>query len=194
MKLSARGFTLVEILVVIAIIGILGTAGYVNYRAFSYEQIMDDGVNRIQSILRQAQTSATASIKCKEVGSTKWLAEFKNATTVDLSCVRADNAQVEQIKREPLTTSIRINSIWGNASCPEGRVCAQSLCYSSFPTNPMTVSFDTLSGKVSFSDQDPFKICISRLNNLVISITHTSSASLQKNITVGKGGGINAQN
>lgn len=177
--MSARGFTLIEILVVLAVVAILSVAGYINYRAFSHEQVIDDAVSRVQSMLRTAQANATTSLKCKQVGSTKWIIAFQDTKTLELRCVRSDNGQIEPIKQESLTNNVEIESVSG-PSC------------SATPSNT-TVSFDTLSGKISFSD--PIQTCIANLNELTVKIKHTLSENpLSKTVTVGKGGGINAQN
>lgn len=174
-----RGFTLIEILVGLAVVAVLGIAGYINYRTFSQEQVMDDAVSKAQSLLRTAQTNATASLKCETVASTEWMVVFTNTTTLQLQCKRLDNLQEKTIKQLILTNNVQIDSI-GTLSCTA--------------LFPMTIGFNTLSGKVSFSDPNPRRICIERLNEITVKIKHTLSPNLLKSITITNGGGINATN
>lgn len=58
-----RGYTLIEILVVLTIIGILFSVGYVGYRDFSRRQSLAGAAKIVQGDLRKAQQNALSGIK-----------------------------------------------------------------------------------------------------------------------------------
>ncbi len=61
--MKASGYTLIEILVVLTVIGILFGAGFVGYRDFSRRQALAGAVKMVQGDLRVAQQSALSGIK-----------------------------------------------------------------------------------------------------------------------------------
>ena len=58
-----RGYTLIEILVVLTVIGILFSVGYVGYRDFSRRQSLAGAAKIVQGDLRKAQQNALSGIK-----------------------------------------------------------------------------------------------------------------------------------
>jgi len=64
----AAGYTLIEILVAITIIGILFSVGYANFRSFSQRQVLLGAVKQIQGDLRLAQQMALSGQKPNELG------------------------------------------------------------------------------------------------------------------------------
>jgi prepilin-type N-terminal cleavage/methylation domain-containing protein len=62
------GYTLIEILVALTIIGLLFGAGYANFRSFSQRQVLVGAVKQIQGDLRSAQQMALSSRKPDELG------------------------------------------------------------------------------------------------------------------------------
>jgi prepilin-type N-terminal cleavage/methylation domain-containing protein len=61
--MKVKGYTLIEILVALTIIGILFGAGYVGYRDFSRRQSLAGTVKIIQGDLRKIQQNALSGIK-----------------------------------------------------------------------------------------------------------------------------------
>lgn len=61
--MKASGYTLIEILVVLTVIGILFGAGFVGYRDFSRRQALAGAVKIVQGDLRAAQQNALSGIK-----------------------------------------------------------------------------------------------------------------------------------
>lgn len=58
-----RGYTLIEILVALAIVGILFSVGYANFRSFSQRQAVRDAAKLIQADLRLTQQIALSGQK-----------------------------------------------------------------------------------------------------------------------------------
>ncbi len=73
-----RGFTLLELILVIGILAILGTVGFNFYFNFQVDVKVDEEINRIQQILRQVQQKAVSG----EEGA-KWGIRFTNNTAND---------------------------------------------------------------------------------------------------------------
>ncbi len=62
------GYTLIEILVALTIIGLLFGVGYANFRSFSQRQVLVGVVKQIQGDLRLAQQMALSGQKPSELG------------------------------------------------------------------------------------------------------------------------------
>jgi prepilin-type N-terminal cleavage/methylation domain-containing protein len=58
-----RGYTLIEILVALTIIGLLFSVGYANFRSFSQRQVVLDAAKNLQGDLRLAQQMALSGQK-----------------------------------------------------------------------------------------------------------------------------------
>ena len=74
-----RGFTLLELILVIGILAILGTVGFNFYFNFQVDVKVDEEINRIQQILRQVQQKAVSGEKREQSGGIR----FTNNTAND---------------------------------------------------------------------------------------------------------------
>ena len=182
-----RGWTLVEILITITLIGILASIGFSSTQTFSSEQKIDDGVNKVQSFIRSAQANATSSLKCGSTYSYNWSIVFKtDETNLDLNCKVSSTSLDTFVKTLPLPANINISSITGDGG---------PTCTTTFPTNPITLTYDTLIGRVTFLDQGLSANCNAATNNIVVTLRYTGSeTAVTKTITISRGGGIDAQN
>ena len=139
-----KGFTLVELLIVISIIAILSTVGYIQFRSFSSTQILNDSTGQIQSLLRVAQTNATTSLTSNVLGLNRacknWIVTFNtNKTQASLICQTAEAIPQESEKTLlTLPANLSISSITAGSCDP--------LLY---PANSASVVFSVLYGKVS---------------------------------------------
>ena len=58
-----KGFSLIELMIVVSLMGLLFVAGVANYRSFARRKILDSAVNLIRADLKLAQTSALSGVK-----------------------------------------------------------------------------------------------------------------------------------
>lgn len=165
MRRSARGFTLVELLVVIAIMGLVGMYVLSNYGSFGEDQKLKNAALDVASLLKTAQTNATANVKCNSQFGATWKVEFTNSTTLNLKCSLSSDSQ-KTLSLDKIATTI-----------------TQSTTGSNCPTPPFA-SFEPLSGLVSFGD--------SRCTSLTITLTNTK-ATAPKSLTIEQGGRIYVQ-
>lgn len=172
-KSAFRGFTLVEMLVVIAVMALIGTFTLANFRTFGEDQSLKQGVLDIQSQLRSAQTNATANYKCNTGYGATWQVEFASSTVVNLKC-QEPSASSFLKKAKTLDANLVIDSILGvGSSCPPAPPFVPPL---------PTVNFSPLTGEISLGGANCTKLTIT-LKNIRSQAT--------KSLTIEKGGKIN---
>lgn len=185
MPRKSLGFTLIELLVVIAITAILGTAGFANYSAFSSSQILNDGVSKVQSLLRIAQTNATSGQTYTTSGQTyncqSWQVRFHtDKRTVSLLC---DDVVVSEktIALAPnMTINLTLISISPSTTCS---------------SNIATVVYGIIYGQVSFIMKDASgSECSAAKESFKVEIKYSKDTTIiSKTITVTKGGQIDEE-
>lgn len=175
---SECGFTLVELMVVIAITAILGVVAFVNFKDFAQDQILTKAQGQIQTYLRLAQANATAGVICNNQGGVSWSAKF-DVNKVKLSCGTSASEQKTQDFEGVEVISIQCSPA-SNASCPP-----DGLTFSP----PLTVSFAPLNGNLSFTDGDA---CITSASTMMI-VLRNQKNDAKKCFTISKGGAIDAQ-
>lgn len=176
MKKSAHGFTLIELLVVIAIMGIVGTFALANYRNFGADQNLKNASLDIQSLLRQAQTNATANVFCSTgSGGARWEITFGTAiaTNVSMNCQHSlPSVTPTPIIKKTLVmpADIQIQGLTA-ANCPA----------------PATISFVPVTGKVEFLNSAGQVVtnCVS----LIVTLQDTKTQST-KSFYIEQGGSI----
>ena len=77
---SQSGFSLAEILVVLAIVSLIGAISIPNLSKFSRSQKIPDTTRDIVSVLRQAQTNAFSGARCNSNVSADWRVSINNLT------------------------------------------------------------------------------------------------------------------
>ena len=153
------GFSLIELLVVISIIGLLSLLGFANFKDYAKDQVGIKAKGQIQTLLRLAQSNATSSTLCGNEGGVKWSLIF-NATNIVLACGSANTPQrtytLENAKIEALK-------------------CDSTL------VNSVTLSYSPLVGATTFSDppscRTPVTFKIKNMKN-----------DTSKNYNISKGG------
>lgn len=177
---NRRGFSLIELLVVISIASTLTVLGFVNFKDFSAEQVSNKAVGEIQTFLRLAQSNATTSTICKKSdgtseGGATWSLVFRvNKTTIDLVC-----GSTNAIQKTYVLENATVDTIVGSA-------CDGS------STIPLTLTYSSGSGALTFSSPLASPSCLAS-ENWTFTIKNTLNTNKTKLLKISKGGAINVQ-
>ncbi|OGE64584.1 hypothetical protein A3J13_01480 [Candidatus Daviesbacteria bacterium RIFCSPLOWO2_02_FULL_36_8] len=190
-KTSVHGFTLVELLVSISVIAILSTVGFIEYRTFSANQILNSSVNDVQSFLRVAQSNATAAVTLTSGGVNysckNWVATFRtDGKNIDLICEEAVLVNYQDHIKSTLILPANVTIGGISTSC----------IGSTFPTYSTSVAFSALYGKPSIvmaRGAGPPSECISTTDMIVTIQYSQGSTTFTKKITISTGGKIDAE-
>lgn len=173
--MSQKGYTLIELLVVLAILSLIGVAAFTRLKPFSKEKALDKGLDQIHSMLRLAQSNATAAFKC-DGSVSHWMVEFKpSKKDIALRCGASGDKQTLNLEDDVMVDSI-------SASCSG----------ISFPSQPVTVLYTPLYGKTEFIVAKGVANLECQANVPSITIT-LKRQTLSKSFTISKGGAINVQ-
>lgn len=114
-KTVPNAFTLVELLVVITIMAIIGTFTVANFGSFGKDKELQNAALDVQSLLRTAQTNASANVKCpNDIPSKKWLVNFISSQRIDLDCADSTGG-VSSVKSLSLGNDIQLGAIENTA-------------------------------------------------------------------------------
>lgn len=172
---SRRGFTLVELMVVISIISILSLIGVASFKSFSDKQPGIKAQGEVQTLLRLAQSNASTSTLCNGVGSTSWSLMFmSDKKTIELHCEPGDvthktytleNAEIEEIK------------------C--GTLPASSL--------PVSFNYSTGATQLAFLELHPTGNTVIDASSCTVKIKNLRDTTQILKLTISKGGTINVE-
>lgn len=179
---TARGFTLVELLVVMAITAILGTVVFVNFKDFTQDQVLNKATGQIQTYLRLAQANATAGVLCNNQGGADWRINFKDKTSINLECSINNFANIVSSKTLTLE-NVQIDSV---ASPTCAATCSNSSCL------PLFVTYSKLDGSVKIKSDVEQTSCLNTSNQVLINIKNLKTTNL-KSFMISKGGATDAQ-
>jgi len=186
------GFTLIELMVVIAIIAILVIIAIPSYGEYSKSQKLAEAANQLQTVLRQAQNNAQTGTQCK-IGSNNYKASSWIITlnTGDYSikpvCSEAPPIPTPNSQLNPLPSGVTIsdvqvvNSPLDTSPCP-GFPPAP-------PVSPTTIEYKNLSSEVVFN----LPGCNPGVN-AIVEITLSLDTNTSRTVVVEKGGGIYVKN
>lgn len=179
-----RGFTLVELVVVISIMSILFVAGVVNFGTLRENQNLTSATFDLQSLIRLAQSNATSGVQCGSSPAFDWRITILGATDIILSCLwdhdnNPTTAPVSsEIKRQVLSSNIKIEQLFGNAQTCQAGVNS-------------SITFGVPFGRATFSD--PLnQACIRDSDSFNMVVKNQNDAQRQM-ITIRKGGAINIE-
>lgn len=178
-----RGFTLIEILVVIAITAVIGLIALVNLQGFGTDQNLKNQALDLVNILKNAQTNASTSLKCNGNLPISWqtkLSQSGNKIVIDTKCQYKNDQGVQPpitVSSKTLSESVLLDSINGKATCVSSDLSA----------DPLTLAFTPLTGQINFS---AFGDCFSTSNEITITLKNSKNQSVMTSVVVNKGGGI----
>lgn len=175
MRPAGAGYTLIELLIVIAIIALLSIVGFVNFKNFSANQVAVKTAGEVQTLLRLAQSNATSSTLCNNQGNnqgaTFWSVKFISNNTMELRCDPGD-ILVRNYTLEPNITL--------SFSC--------SGCSFSFPT---IFKYQVGSGALTIS---PTSLAVDSSAAITVTVTNTKpDPDITSSFNLSKGGAINVQ-
>lgn len=181
-KPAPNAFTLIEILVVIAIMGITGVFVMANYRNFGADRNFKNASLDIQNFLRLAQSNATANVLCFATPAKGWMVVVGPSSTagtyLELRCDPGIGSSF--VKRQDLSGNNTAITKITRGSC-----------------TPNTIKFTPLSGAatsgttVSYNFTEDTGCGVS--TNTTITLSHTGTTDPPKHIIVEPGGRIYEQ-
>ena len=171
-----RGFTLLELLVVISIMAILTIIAVPNFNKYSEDQKLNDAASQLQSVLRQAQNNAQTGTVCNVSSG------ISKATYWRVSLSKTSPANqfysIGPFCETGLVTAQQID-------LPEG-VTIYDLNLDSCTLAAVQIRYNNINSEVSFFNL----FCSDSVNaKLEIKLNSTGTA-LNKTVVVEKGGGI----
>lgn len=171
--MRSLGYTLVELLVVMAIMVIVGVFAFANFRDFSEDQVVNQASLRLQSLLKIAQGNATSSTVCGKEGGVSWAVKFtEEKSKIQLLCGPEDKLMRTLELEKTQIAGIKCLDAGGANINP-----------------PLKISYAPLSGNVTFSGSDDIP-CVKTASQLVISLDNAVKPGRIKSFTVSKGGVI----
>lgn len=172
-----KGFTLVELLVVVAVIALTGLIATVNFRYFSQVHVVEQRMRDVQSFIQNARASATTSSLCGSFGGAVWVVEFQNdKKTINLKC-QIGSATPLLVKILELKDNIEVSSIIGSSPCSP---------LSLFPLGEVSATFAPLSGAVSFSGVDA---CLQSSQAIKVTFKNLKNNS-EKSFNINRSGNV----
>lgn len=182
MKDRNNGFTLVELMIVIAITAVASVIVLPNLRNIKDEQLLSTSAVQMQTDLRSAQSNAASGFgTCANRQNIGWEIVFNDANTYKIKMIcpgvgspgnyppAALETEMKSVDLKPITIS----------------AIATDSCTSTTKFSSKAV-FDNVTSAVSFSVPD----CLATNNQLIITL---SLSATTKSITIEKGGRIYVQ-
>lgn len=187
------GFTLIELIIVIAIMGVMAFTVFANIGMFREDQTLKKGVSDLQTSFRAIQTNATSNTKCHDNASS-WKGRLAKAgTTYKLETIcqysgssapigcTLNGGVVECITRTlNFDPNLEIRNVDTNGTCRSDNLA----------TTPVSVAFAPLSGKITFE----YPTSCTQGSQMEIDLINTKSPGTLNTVTIDSGGVIYVNN
>lgn len=173
---NCAGFTLVEILVVIAMIAIISALVAVNFKGNREEQLLQRDLFKIQSTLKLAQANASSSVVCGDLGGgANWEVGIDpGERRITVNCLKGEDTVEE--RNYLLEEGVNISF-----------TCSQT---TTNITNKVFITYSQLSGVPTFSGLEH---CSGNFSGLVVKLESEKDENIKKEFTISSGGAINAK-
>lgn len=175
-----RGFTLLELLVVISIMAILTVIAVPSFNEYSKNQKLNDAANNLQSVLRQAQNNAQTGTVCTIGGNTYTASSWKiifNASNYSVSPVCIGVLPPTPVSQQySLPSGVIISAVKNKDNCGE---LSEGVSYKNLSSE---VVFDLANCNVNVNDTLNITFCLTDSN--------CPDGSMTKTVSIEKGGGI----
>ncbi|MFH0937297.1 MAG: type II secretion system protein [Candidatus Daviesbacteria bacterium] len=168
------GFTLIELMVTISILGVLMVIVLPRIGSYQSQQTLKDAAAQLQTNLRRAQNNAASGVKCSDSPATNWILEVVDETKYQMKPTCSSPVTTPL----PLPSNVTISKI-NIDGCPNG----SSL-------NGMGVAFNNISASVNFQVGNSGCLPLGA-NKMVFTLT---SNSKYIDVTIEKGGNIYVEN
>lgn len=182
---SCKGFTLIELMIVIAVIAILVVIAVPNYNDYNNNQKLAEATNQLQTVLREAQNNAQTGKVCSVTSkATDWHADF-TVDAVNYSFAPTCESGSVAAKQTDLVSGLSISKV-AVVTKPVGLPATE--CALSTNTTG-EVKFNNISSSVSFSAPG----CPDN-TNASLEITLSLISGNSRTVVIEKGGGIYVKN
>lgn len=180
-RFSSSGFTLIEFLVVMAIIVSLVAVALPRMSGYNKDQALPQAADQLQSALRMTQTNATSGVKCLTEASQTWYLTLNDQSSyaIGSTCQTTTPTPVPS----PVSSSVNVVSVDIDG-------CSGPIT-SGFAG--VGVVFKNIIGSVSFLQGSSFNCSAAQLGNakkMTITLQLGSDAGKQSKIVVERGGAI----
>lgn len=183
---KSYGFTLVELLVAVAIIGIITVAILPQFSTFNKGQTLQNEAARLQTALRVAQNNATSGLKCNTTtGALSWKVYLSTYTyTTSSICGGTISPTPTGTSTSYTFPGITLSKIVISSITFD--TCANNVIYQG-----ASVVFSNISGQVSFETVGCPANSLASASKMTITLRSTdTNPYTYKDVVIERGGGI----
>lgn len=202
-----KGFTLVELLVVMAVMAIVGVVVFVNIETVSQDQVLNKALDDVQSLSRVAQSNATSGLMCYPGRPTlSWIMEFPSSDRrqahlkcfYSVNCSSFDTSNPQCDMNGDGTIDSTDQDLWisdpttGYKSVKtitlENATVANFAGTGCLTTGDIFLRFANVSGQLTLPPSSSTSTC----SALTVTLTNALDTSRTKSFTINQGGAVNA--